>query len=84
MIASVAAFLIYFGILREENDIDENMYKPLFETVPHLEVPMLEAAIRDYQQLGRSTVELEKRLQELRHQETIKQIMETKGKSDKQ
>lgn len=34
---STAAFLIYFLILREENDIDDIIYRPLPETVKGIE-----------------------------------------------
>lgn len=37
VIGSVAIFLIYFCILREENDIDAQLSRPIFETVPQLE-----------------------------------------------
>lgn len=34
---SVTIFMVYFCILREENDIDERMKKPLYDMVPGLE-----------------------------------------------
>lgn len=34
---SLAVFMIYFCILREENDVDENLYRPLSETVPNFD-----------------------------------------------
>lgn len=34
---SVSIFLIYFCILREENDIDEKLKQPLYDHVPGLE-----------------------------------------------
>ena len=37
VVGSVAIFLIYFCILREENDVDEHLGKSLFEQVPSLE-----------------------------------------------
>jgi hypothetical protein len=37
VVGSVAVFLIYFCILREENDIDTHLSKPLFDSVPGLE-----------------------------------------------
>ncbi|CAG2214301.1 uncharacterized protein [Mytilus edulis] len=39
---SLAAFLIYFGILREENDLDEQMGMTLYERVEGLEEQHLE------------------------------------------
>lgn len=44
VVASLAAFLIYFCILREENDIDELMYRDLCETVPPNIAKQLRAA----------------------------------------
>ncbi|XP_070492597.1 uncharacterized protein [Chironomus tepperi] len=37
VIGSVAIFMIYFCILREENDLDAQLGKSLFEQVPSLE-----------------------------------------------
>ena len=37
VVGSVAIFLIYFCALREENDIDAKLSKPIFDSVPHLE-----------------------------------------------
>ncbi|XP_042150511.1 uncharacterized protein LOC115311085 isoform X2 [Ixodes scapularis] len=37
VILSTAAFLIYFCILREENDLDEILDRPLSATVPDIE-----------------------------------------------
>jgi hypothetical protein len=34
---SVAIFMIYFCILREENDVDKHLEKSIFESVPGLE-----------------------------------------------
>jgi len=78
VIISVSTFLIYFCILREENDVDENLYKPLFELIPDKEASIIEAAILEHKRCGKSTDDLEKRLAELRHQETIRNIMKQK------
>ncbi|KAI1286835.1 hypothetical protein HDE_10764 [Halotydeus destructor] len=78
VIASLAAFMIYFCVLREENDLDEKMYQPLSKTMPELEVPLIEAAIREHRRLNMSTQQLEERLAELKHQSTIKAIMSQK------
>lgn len=43
---SLAAFLIYFGILREENDLDEQMGMTLYERVEGLEEQHLENYIK--------------------------------------
>ena len=70
VMATTSIFLIYFCILREENDVDENLYKPLFETVPHLEIPMLEAAIAEHIRGGRPYKDMEDRLIFLKSQPT--------------
>ncbi|RWS27400.1 hypothetical protein B4U80_06405 [Leptotrombidium deliense] len=62
---SFFAVLIYFCFLREENDIDEELGKTLFERLPHLEKPFIEKAIHDHKLAGKDTAALEKRLKEL-------------------
>lgn len=37
VLASLSAFLLYFLVLREENDFDQYLARPLTETVPDLE-----------------------------------------------
>lgn len=37
VLASLTAFLLYFLVLREENDFDQYLARPLTETVPDLE-----------------------------------------------
>jgi hypothetical protein len=39
VVLSVAIFMLYFCVLREENDIDLHLGKSLFEQVPGLEAP---------------------------------------------
>ena len=63
---SVTVFLVYFCILREENDIDEKLGDPLFKNVPQLEEPTLVAAIEAYKRQGKDSTELQKRLEEIR------------------
>ncbi|XP_050030179.2 uncharacterized protein [Dermacentor andersoni] len=36
VLLSISAFLIYFCVLREENDFDEQLARPITETVPEL------------------------------------------------
>ena len=61
---SLAAFLIYFCILREENDIDDlfTTEPKYYERVQGLERSHLESAIVNYTLEGRDTKELEERL----------------------
>ncbi len=66
LLTSFALFLIYFAILREPNDIDEKLGANLFDTVPELELPMIETTIKNYEMLGLDTTQLEKRFNELK------------------
>ena len=72
VIWSTAAVLIYFCILREENDIDEIMYQPLVKTVPAIEQQLIEASISEHRRHGKPTADLEKRLKEIKA-EAVKQ-----------
>uniref|UniRef100_A0A182MP43 Uncharacterized protein n=1 Tax=Anopheles culicifacies TaxID=139723 RepID=A0A182MP43_9DIPT len=62
---SVAVFLIYFCILREENDIDEGLGRSLFEHVPGLEEKQLIVSYHYNKENGLSTVDIENRMREL-------------------
>ncbi|KAH6942698.1 hypothetical protein HPB50_009264 [Hyalomma asiaticum] len=37
VLLSISVFLIYFLVLREENDLDEHLSRPITDTVPDLE-----------------------------------------------
>lgn len=63
---SLAIFLIYFCILREENDVDAKLDMSLYDRIEGLEELQLEASIKYNKGNGLSTLELEKRLKELR------------------
>lgn len=63
---SVAAVLIYFCLLREENDIDEIIYQPLIKTRPQLEEPLIVASIAEHKRHGKPSADLEKRLKEIK------------------
>lgn len=59
----MATFLIYFCILREENDIDEMLgNKDLWKEVPQLEETVIKVAIQEHKKLGKDTAELENAL----------------------
>uniref|UniRef100_A0A182JJ20 Uncharacterized protein n=1 Tax=Anopheles atroparvus TaxID=41427 RepID=A0A182JJ20_ANOAO len=62
---SVAIFLIYFCILREENDIDEGLGRSLFEHVPGLEEQQLIVSYHYNKENGLSTIDIERRMKEL-------------------
>ena len=63
VIVSSAVFLIYFLVLREENQLDQTMMRPLEDVVPHLKEKTLKAQIKHYESLGMDTSELKKALQ---------------------
>ncbi|KAK2169859.1 hypothetical protein LSH36_6g03000 [Paralvinella palmiformis] len=65
VILSVLAILLYFGVLREENDMDELLGLSLYERMPGLEEKNIRIAIDYEKSLGRSTTELERRLVDL-------------------
>lgn len=66
MTASLIIFMIYFCILREENDVDEKLSMSLYDRIEGLEETQLEASLQYNRAHGLSTVDLEKRLKELR------------------
>ena len=64
IMTSVIVFLIYFLVLREENDLDELIYSPLDENlkIPH---PMvLESKVKEYEAYGLDTSKLKKILKD--------------------
>ena len=65
VLSSVVIFLIYFCILREENDIDEALSKTLYDRIQGLEEKQLQICIEYNQSQGLSTKELEARLEEI-------------------
>ena len=79
VLASWAAFMIYFCILREENDIDERIYQPVWKTVPELEVPLFEAAVIQHKRLNLPTAELEAHLKEALERQKSQEAKQAKG-----
>ncbi|XP_077289127.1 uncharacterized protein LOC143913302 [Arctopsyche grandis] len=62
---SVAAILIYFCILREESDIDEDLGRSLFDRLPGLEQKQLELVREFNLDRGLDVDKIEARLDEL-------------------
>ncbi|EAT37986.1 AAEL010090-PA [Aedes aegypti] len=62
---SVVVFLLYFCVLREENDIDRGLESSLYDHIPGLEQKQLLVNYNYNKENGLSTVEIEKRMQEL-------------------
>lgn len=68
---SVIAFLVYFCILREENDIDERIREPgnLYDVLEGLERKKLEEQLKTRTDKGLDTKAIRMRLSELRKDE---------------
>jgi len=59
---------------REENDIDEELSKPLYKRVPEMEREMVLNKIRVEKHFGRETESLEQRLEELDNRIALQHI----------
>jgi len=66
VLVSTVVFLIYFCILREENDIDDELSRSLFEKIPGLEEKSILGQINSAKELGKDTTALEQHLREVR------------------
>lgn len=62
---STAIFLLYFCVLREENDIDEKLSVSLYEHVPDMELVELKRVYIYNEKNNLSNAGIEKRLDEL-------------------
>lgn len=65
VVGSVAVFLIYFCILREENNVDLEFNKTLYDRIHGLEKEQLLQSYRYNMEHGKSVVEIEQRLKEI-------------------
>lgn len=66
IMCSIFVFLVYFCILREENDFDKNMKKGLYEMVPGLEEIDLQTALNNQNLSDADRTLIEQRLKELK------------------
>ena len=70
---SFAAFLIYFCVLREENDIDKMLEeRTIFDHIEGLERQTLEVALINAEKAGADTTQIKQRLQVLKADEEAK------------
>lgn len=69
VVGSVAIFLIYFCILREESDVDLEFDKTLYDRIKGMEKQQLLQSYRFNKEQGLSVADIEKRLQEIELQE---------------
>jgi hypothetical protein len=65
VLGSVLTFLLYFTVLREENDIDLSLSTKLYERIDGLEESQLRQALRYNLDNGHETSSIKKRLAEL-------------------
>jgi len=63
---SFAAILLWFCVLREENDLDRELDKTLYDRVAGMEEKQLELSLIHNQSQGLSTKEIRERLNEIR------------------
>lgn len=71
VLASTAAFLIYFLVLREENDIDEEIGQSIYSRIPGLEEKSIQATIQHGKLAGQNTEALEKRLKDVQASKNV-------------
>lgn len=69
VVGSVAVFLIYFCVLREESDIDLEFDKTLYDRIQGLEKEQLLQSYRYNKEHGKSVEDIERRLKELEAEE---------------
>ncbi|CAH3998163.1 unnamed protein product [Pieris brassicae] len=69
VVGSVAVFLLYFCVFREESDIDSEFEKTLYDRVHGLEKQQLLLSYRFNKENGKSVVEIEQRLKEIEEKE---------------
>ena len=65
VIASVTTFLVYFCILREENDLDAEISTSLYDRIPGLEEQQLRASIEYAIEKGEDPAPYRARLEEV-------------------
>jgi len=65
VIASLSVFAVYFFILREENDWDEDIGLSIFEKVPGLHAADLHNRIQEAKRKGLDTSDLQRELDQL-------------------
>lgn len=69
---SLGVFMIYFFILREENDIDTEFDKTLYERISGLEEKNLDIVLKYNKKQGLATSDIEKRLAEIQQDSNSK------------
>ncbi|CAK1546961.1 unnamed protein product [Leptosia nina] len=70
VICSVAVFMLYFCVIREENDIDTEFNKTLYDRFKGLEKQQLLLSYSYNKENGKSLIEIEQRLREIEEEES--------------
>lgn len=65
VVGSVAIFLIYFCVLREENDVDVEFNKTLYDRIKGLEKTQLLLSYKHNKEMGKNVEDIERRLKEI-------------------
>ncbi|CAG5051755.1 unnamed protein product [Parnassius apollo] len=74
VVGSIAIFLIYFCVLREENDVDSEFTKTLYDRIKGLEKQQLLLSYKFNKENGKSVEDIEKRLKEIEEEESKAQL----------
>lgn len=68
---SLVVFLVYFCVLREENDVDRQLERTLYDHIEGLEEKQLEISLAYNQQHGIDTRDIEERLVQLEQEKNV-------------
>lgn len=69
VISSITVFLLYFCVFREENDVDVEFNKTLYERIKGLEKEQLLQSYKFNKEHGKEVSEIEQRLKEIEEEE---------------
>ncbi|XP_060802925.1 uncharacterized protein LOC106142650 [Amyelois transitella] len=69
VVGSIAVFLLYFCVLREESDLDLEFNKTLYDRIKGLEKEQLLQSYKFNKEHGKDTADIEKRLKEIEIEE---------------
>lgn len=72
VLCSIITFLLYFCVLREENEADDNLRKTLYDYIEGMEEQQLEISLQHNMQMGKDTSAITARLKEIRESQKNK------------
>lgn len=70
IVVSLTIFMVYFGILREENDVDEELKKSLYSRIEGLEEHQLRVSLKYNQEHSLETSQILERLAEIEREKS--------------